>query len=155
MPYEAETLIIGCGNLLFKDDGFGPFVIQALEKHFENKEMPESTMFIDAGTAAPYYIFSLPEEIWKKIIVVDIIMFGAEPGTLRFFTPDEIPETKYQDAHAPIDSGSLKELVDLGIDVKILGCQPKEISSPDVDMGLTEPVEEAVPKAVEIILQNI
>lgn len=155
MPYEAETLVIGCGNLLFKDDGFGPFVIQALEKEFENKEMPESTMFIDAGTAAPYYIFSLPEEMWKKIIVVDVVVFGAEPGTLRFFTADEIPATKYQDAHAPIDSGALNELVDLGIDVKILGCQPKEISSPDVEMGLTDPVEKAVPKAVEMILEII
>lgn len=155
MPYEAETLVVGCGNLLFKDDGFGPFVIQALEKHFEDKEMPESTMFIDAGTAATHYIFSLPEDIWKKIIVIDAMIFGAEPGTLKFFTPDEIPEKKYEDVHGLPESEPLKDLQENGVEVMILGCQPKEISSPDVIMGLTEPVEKAVPKAVELILENI
>lgn len=155
MPYEAETLVVGCGNVLFKDDGFGPYVIQALEDHFKDKEMPESTMFVDAGTAAPYYIFSLPEEIWKKLIVVDVIAFGAEPGTLRFFTPFEIPENKYQDAHAPIDSGSLRDIANNGVEVKILGCQPKEISSPDVDDEVTEPVKEAIPKAVNMILEEL
>ena len=24
MPYNAETIVVGCGNTLFKDDGFGP-----------------------------------------------------------------------------------------------------------------------------------
>ena len=32
MPYHAETIVVGCGNILFKDDGFGPFVIHKLEE---------------------------------------------------------------------------------------------------------------------------
>ena len=24
MPYDAGRLVVGCGNVLFKDDGFGP-----------------------------------------------------------------------------------------------------------------------------------
>ena len=35
MPYHAETIVVGCGNILFKDDGFGPFVIHKLEEYFE------------------------------------------------------------------------------------------------------------------------
>ena len=27
MPYNAETIVVGCGNTLFKDDGFGPIEI--------------------------------------------------------------------------------------------------------------------------------
>ena len=33
MPYHAETIVVGCGNILFKDDGFGPFVIHKLEEY--------------------------------------------------------------------------------------------------------------------------
>ena len=33
--------------------------------------------------------------------------------------------------------------------------QPQEISSPDVEMGLTEPVEKAIPEAMDIILKEI
>ncbi len=73
MPYDAETLVVGCGNILFKDDGFGPEVINALEDYFKDKEMPNDTMFIDAGTGATHFIFSLPDEKWKKLIVVDVV----------------------------------------------------------------------------------
>ena len=66
MPYHAETIVVGCGNILFKDDGFGPFVIHKLEEYFEDKEMPDEVMFIDAGTGATHFIFSLPDEYWKK-----------------------------------------------------------------------------------------
>ena len=69
MPYHAETIVVGCGNILFKDDGFGPFVIHKLEEYFEDKEMPDEVMFIDAGTGATHFIFSLPDEYWKKVIV--------------------------------------------------------------------------------------
>ena len=68
MPYQAKNIVVGCGQYLFKDDGFGPFIIKALNDYFEDKEMPEDTMFIDAGNSAPFHLFSLPQEIWEKII---------------------------------------------------------------------------------------
>ena len=40
-------------------------------------------------------------------------------------------------------------------EVVIVGCKPGEISTPDVDMGLTEEVEKAVPETVRIILNEI
>ena len=73
MPYHAETIVVGCGNILFKDDGFGPFVIHKLEEYFEDKEMPDEVMFIDAGTGATHFIFSLPDEYWKKVILIDVV----------------------------------------------------------------------------------
>ena len=33
MPYDSEIIVIGCGNILFKDDGFGPVVINLLQKY--------------------------------------------------------------------------------------------------------------------------
>ena len=30
MAYDVETLVVGCGNLLFKDDGFGPLQVQPI-----------------------------------------------------------------------------------------------------------------------------
>lgn len=37
MPYNAETIVVGCGNTLFKDDGFGPIVVNILEKYFKSE----------------------------------------------------------------------------------------------------------------------
>ena len=190
MPYEAEKLVIGCGNVLFKDDGFGYYVIKAIDEYFgiksendttndsydpfslpeENwnkiiealnerlkiKEKPDETLFIDAGMSSTYDIFSLLNEKWKKIIVVDIVAFGAEPGTLKYFSPYEIPRGKYENAHSwPIEE-PLQDLTEkMDIEIKIVGCQPAEVSSPDVVVGLTEPVEKAIPEAVEMILKEL
>lgn len=157
MPYDASRLVVGCGNILFKDDGFGPMVIHALEDYFKENELekPEDTQFIDAGTGATHFIFSMPDENWKKIIVVDVVEWNAEPGTLRIFSPYDMPKGKYENAHTwPVEE-PLHDLADRGIEVVIVGCKPTEITAPDVDMGLTEPVEKAVPKAIEMILNEL
>jgi len=154
MAYEAETLVVGCGNILFKDDGFGPEVINALENYFKDKEMPNDTMFIDAGTGATHFIFTLPNEKWKKLIVVDVVEFNAEPGTLKIFSPYDMPKGAYENVHSwPVEE-PLHDLAE-SIEVVIVGCKPKEISAPEVDMGLTDPVKDAVPKAIEMILKEI
>ena len=157
MPYDAGRLVVGCGNVLFKDDGFGPMVIHALEDYFKENdiEKPEDTQFIDAGTGATHFIFSMPDDNWKKVIVVDVVEWNAEPGTLKIFSPYDMPKGKYENAHTwPVEE-PLHDLVDMGIEVVIVGCKRAEITAPDVDMGLTEPVEAAIPKAIEMILNEL
>ena len=157
MPYDAGRLVVGCGNVLFKDDGFGPMVIHALEDYFKENdiEKPEDTQFIDAGTGATHFIFSMPDENWKKVIVVDVVEWNAEPGTLKIFSPYDMPKGKYENAHTwPVEE-PLHDLADRGIEVVIVGCKPAEITAPDVEMGLTEPVEAAIPKAIEMILNEL
>ncbi|MGF7117233.1 coenzyme F420-reducing hydrogenase, FrhD protein [Methanobacterium oryzae] len=154
MPYEAEILVVGCGNILFEDDGFGPAVINALQEYFKEHELPENVMFIDAGTSAPHFIFSLPHESWKKLIVVDIVESGAEPGTVRRFEVTELPRGRYEDAHSWSVEEPLHEL-SKRCEVFVIGCQPESVSAPDVKMGLTKSVDEAIPKAIEIILKEI
>ena len=50
MAFDAEILVIGCGNILFEDDGFGPAVTVALEEYFKEHELPENVLILDAGT---------------------------------------------------------------------------------------------------------
>lgn len=156
MPYDAEIIVVGCGNVLFKDDGFGPAVIEALEKYFKEHEdeKPENVMFIDAGTGGPHFVFSLPHDSWKKMIVVDIVEFKAEPGTLRKFEVDEIPKGSYENMHSWPVNQPLHELSEK-IDVMVIGCKPEEISAPDVVMGLSPSIEEAIPEAIKMILKEI
>ncbi len=156
MLHDAEILVVGCGNILFKDDGFGPTVINALEDYFKNREKPDNVTFIDAGTGAPNFVFSLPHDSWKKMIVVDVVEFDAKPGTLKRFKIKEIPKTK--EGHGNVHSWPVNQLLyelSKKIDVVIIGCKPKEISTPNVEMGLTKPVKEAVSRAVEMILEEI
>lgn len=154
MAFDAEILVVGCGNILFEDDGFGPAVTGALEEYFKENELPDNVMIVDAGTSGPFYVFSLPSEVWKKLIVVDIVEFGAKPGTLRIFDVDELPEGSYENVHSWSVSQPLHQLNE-SIEVMVVGCQPESVSAPDVKLGLTKNVEDAIPKAVKIILNEI
>jgi len=88
------------------------------------------------------------------MIVVDVAEFKAEPGTLRKFNVDEIPKGSYENMHSWPVNQPLHELNEK-IDVMVIGCKPKEISAPDVVMGLTSPVENAIPEAIKMILKEI
>ncbi|MDD3984923.1 MAG: coenzyme F420-reducing hydrogenase, FrhD protein [Methanobacterium sp.] len=154
MPYDAEILIVGCGNILFKDDGFGPAVINALDELAKEKPLPENTMTLDAGTGGPHFVFSLPNETWKKMIVVDIVDFGAEPGTMRVFSVEELPKGAYENMHSWPVNQPLHDLSKV-CEVMVIGVQPESISAPDIELGLTKSVENAIPKAIEIILKEI
>ncbi len=134
MPYDAEILVIGCGNILFKDDGFGPAVIDALNEL--SKEKP------------------LPHESWRKLIVVDIVQFGAEPGTIRVFSVDELPKGAYENVHSWPVNQPLHDLSKV-CEVMVVGCQPESVSAPDIELGLTKSVEDAIPEAIKIILKEI
>ena len=51
----TEIVIAGCGNPLFADDGFGPAVIEEMQK----LTLPDNVTIIDAGLGGPHFIFTL------------------------------------------------------------------------------------------------
>lgn len=152
MTYDAEVLVIGCGNVLFKDDGFGPTTIKEIEEHLDERPLPDNVMTIDAGTSAPHYLFSLPNPMWKKLIILDIADFGGEPGDVRILSRGDVPQGKYQDPH----SLSVADPLDLtDAEIVIIACQPEEVSSPYVVYGLSESVKDAIPKAIDMVYEQV
>lgn len=79
------------------------------------------------------------------MIVVDVVQFNAEPGTLRKFSVDEIPKGSYENVHSWPVTEPLHDLAKT-CEVMVIGCQPEHISAPDVEMGLTKSVEDAIPR---------
>lgn len=150
MILESETLVVGCGNILFQDDGFGPRVAQELS----NYELPPGIRVIDGGTGAPHLIFTLLDDTCKKLIILDCIHWGAKPGTLRKFTVDELPKGKFIDAHNWTLSEPLHALKGK-VEMVIIGCQPAKVSEPDIVMELTPEVENAVPAAIQMVLDEL
>ncbi|MBR0271454.1 MAG: coenzyme F420-reducing hydrogenase, FrhD protein [Methanobrevibacter sp.] len=186
MPYNSDIIVVGCGNILFKDDGFGPILINILQKYFDDKKdyydpavtsyvedefdkdilsqiqekfegikLPDNVQFIDGGTAAPTNFFPLYDQYdWKKLIVLDVVEFQAEPGTVDVFDPKVMQAGKYDNPHGMTVEEPLQKISEK-CEVVIVGCKPAEIPTPDIDMGLTEPVAKAIPKAIDIILNEI
>lgn len=159
---EKETLILGCGNILLADDGFGFAVVQRLNELKESnpKLKSENVGIIDAGTGASHFILSLIDEESKvkKVIIADIIDYGLKPGELTKLYPADLPKIpKYHiDAHDMPLAGMLNDIHDrYGIEVVVVGCQYKYLSAPDVCVELSEEVTASIDKAVEMVLEEL
>lgn len=145
-----EIVIFGCGNPLFADDGFGPAVVEELKRY----ELPENVKVIDAGLGGPHFLFTLlaqSDEPVKKIIIIDIADFGGEPGQLARLSVTDLPPGRYRDAHSWDLTEPLYQLKDR-IDITIIGCQPKRVTEPDFEIGISEEVQAAIPKTIRTVL---
>jgi len=146
-----EIVIAGCGNPLFADDGFGPAVIEEMQK----LTLPDNVAIIDAGLGGPHFIFTLLDPtVTKKLVIVDIADFGAEPGSITKLRVEDLPPGAYRDAHSWDLAEPLQRIKDQ-IEITIIGCQPARVSSPEFDIGLSEELQRVMPKAIRVILETI
>lgn len=146
-----EIVIAGCGNPLFADDGFSPAVVEELKKI----TLPESVKAVDAGLGGPEFVFTmLDPAVTKKLIVVDIVDSGAESGAITTLQVNGLPPESIRNAHPGGISESLQQIKDR-IEITIVGCQPKYVPVPRMDIGLSDEVQKAVPGTVREILEII
>lgn len=80
------TVIIGCGNILRKDDGAGPILIRKLW----DLGVPSYVRLADGGTAGMDVVFQIGDA--KHLIIVDACTTGGKPGTV-YEVPGEEVET--------------------------------------------------------------
>jgi hydrogenase maturation protease len=81
-----KTLILGIGNILWADEGFGVRVVQALQQRYE---FPENVSLLDGGTQGLGLVPYVQEA--DTLIVLDAVDFHQEPGTLIELNNDEVP----------------------------------------------------------------
>lgn len=155
--FSAAVVILGCGNTLLGDDGFGPAVAEALAAH---RLLPDHVWVLDAGTAASDLLFDMvlhPEKPEALFIVDAVQVPGREPGELFWLTPKAVPSAKRADflMHQFPSADLLRELAEEGgVKVSILAVQAGVL--PDhVAPGLSPPVAQAVPRAVELLLREM
>jgi len=150
--YDKSVLILGCGNILIGDDGFGPAVAQHLRSDFA---IPADICVFDAGTSVRQILFDtvLSEKKPSKVVIVDAMDCNREPGELFLLDIESLPKIKIDDfsMHQIPTSNLLRELRDhCGIEVIVIGCQVANTCD-SVNPGLSEPVEAAVKPAAELI----
>jgi len=111
--------VLGLGNVLMSDDGFGPFVIRVLEATYE---CPPGVEFVDAGTPGldltPFLLGA------DAVIFVDTVTSRGVPGEIRVYDKDailKVPPQARTGGHDP----SLKEAL---LTVAAAGTGPARVS---------------------------
>jgi len=147
-----KVTVLGIGNLLLQDEGVGVHVIHELTK----RRMDHINLeIIDAGTS-PEIMASLDGDI-DKLIIVDAVKGGDEPGTLYRFGSDDVDV----DTASPVslhEVGVLQNLKLMALLNKqprstvIIGVEPKTI---DYGLELSPEVSAKVPRVIELVLEEI
>jgi hydrogenase maturation protease len=110
--------IIGLGNVLMSDDGFGPYVVRVLDAFYE---LPGEVQVIDAGTPGldltPYLLDA------DAVIFIDTVKVAGRPGDIRTLPLGEILKFTPQPRLSPHDPG-LKEAL---LTVAAAGAGPSHV----------------------------
>lgn len=151
---KKHVLILGCGNILFGDDGFGPATAEYMKK---SCEIPDDVYVMDVGTGAAKVLLtlSLSEEKPKKIVILDAVDLKKAPGEIFQISIEEMPKNKAGDfsPHIFPTTNLLKKIRDAGdIEIFILVCQVENIPEL-VNPGLSNSVEKSIPKAANMALE--
>lgn len=154
--YINPILILGCGNILFGDDGFGSQFINYLEKNYD---LPDNVSILDCGTGIREILFDvlIGEIKPKKIIIIDAVDAQRTPGEIFDISIDDLPHNKIDDfsMHQMPTLNLLKELYESSsIEIDIIACQVKYIPKM-VSSGLSKEVNDSFPKVCEILKQKI
>jgi len=146
---EPGTLVLGIGNILCADEGFGVRAVEALHAGWV---APPGVRIMDGGTQG---MFLLP---WvctaSRLLIFDAIDFGLAPGTLRLIRDEDVPrymgakkvsmhQTGFQEVLA-----SARLLESYPEQVALIGVQPVELD--DYGGSLRPAVKARIPEAVRL-----
>jgi hydrogenase maturation protease len=144
------THVLGLGNVLMGDDGFGPSVVHAFESAFH---VGPGVEVIDLGTPGldlTPWLFGA-----ESVVIIDTVKSSASPGTLHMYGERAILRHAPGIRTGPHEPG-LKEAL---LALKFAGRGPRTVTLIGVvplrtTLGteLSAPVAAAVPRAIDALV---
>ena len=150
--HPADVTILGVGNVILTDEGFGVRAAEYLDHHYT---FPDNVQIVDGGTLG----IELTQYVTgtNKLLVIDSINGGAEPGTVFRFHNDAIME-HFQDKLSAHEIGIQDVLALLTVtghkipEVIVIGAQPFDL---EAGVGLSDGMQALLPQIVEQILKDL
>lgn len=149
----ARVLVVGVGNVLHRDDGFGVEVVERLSE----RRLPPGVTVAETGIGGIHLVHELMAG-YDALVVVDAVDRGRAPGTVMVIDAEvidvgELPVHERHDLladmHLATPERALMVAKAAGVLPErtiIVGCQPAEVET--LAVGLTSTVQDAVDRAV-------
>ncbi len=154
MNNEKNVLILGIGNLLWADEGFGVRAVEYMNRHYH---FDNDVLLLDGGTQGIYLVQEVREA--NILVVFDAVDYGLPPGTLKLVEGDQVPkflgckkvslhQTGFQEVLA------LAEMMgDYPQHLLLVGVQPEELE--DYGGSLRPVVKAQIQPAIDAALEYL
>lgn len=151
---QPSVLILGIGNVLWADEGFG---VRCVERLAARWSFGAGVTVLDGGTQGLYLLPFM--EGADRLIVFDAVDYGLTPGTMKIVEDEAVPafmgakkmslhQTGFQDVIATAQlMGYCPERL------LLIGCQPEELE--DYGGGLRDVVAAQIDPAIEVALARL
>ncbi|WP_373498322.1 HyaD/HybD family hydrogenase maturation endopeptidase [Desulfococcus sp.] len=148
-----NIVILGIGNILLTDEGFGIRVIQALEMDYD---FSENVSVVDGGVRGIHLLGLISEA--DHLVVVDAVCGNSKPGTLHRIEGEEIPERiRRKNSLHQLDFLEAMTYCHHGLDrmpgTVILGVEPQSIAAYRDE--LTPLIQARVMEMVQRVLDEV
>ena len=154
MATAPRVLVLGIGNLLWADEGFGVRALEHLQQHYR---FPDQVQCLDGGTQGIYLVQHIREA--DVLVVFDAVDYGLPGGTLKLVEGEQVPkflgakkvslhQTGFQEVLAMAEM-----LGDYPSHLLLVGVQPVELE--DYGGSLREPVKACIQPAIEYALDYL
>ena len=148
---DDRILVLGIGNILWADEGFGVRVVEALA---EGHDLPARVELLDGGTQGLYLLPYLEDA--DAVVVVDAIDYGFAPGTLHVIRGEAVPAVLAARKLSLHQTGFQELLALMALRGRpptrlvLVGVQPARLD--DYGGGLTEALAARVAPAVATVI---
>ena len=154
MTKSGKTLVLGIGNILWADEGFG---VRTVEEFHRRYDVGDDVTVLDGGTQGLYLVQYVQEV--DNLIVFDAVDYGLEPGTLKLVKDDEVPkftgakkmslhQTGFQEVLSAADL-----MGDYPENLLLIGAQPLLLD--DWGGPMTEPIHAVIEPALEAAVAQL
>jgi hydrogenase maturation protease len=147
------TYVLGLGNVLMGDDGFGPAVVRAFHAHYV---VGPGIEVVDLGTPgldlAPWLADA------EHVILVDTVKSKEPAGTLLVYDKHDVLRHPPAARIGPHDPGVKQALLALEFAgrgpraLTLIGVVPQRIA---LSTELSTPALDAIPRAIEAVLDAL
>lgn len=145
---DGLTVVLGAGSPLMGDDGLGVEIVESLSRRWA--EGP-ALRFLDGGVWGMRLLPYVEEA--DRLVVVDVIRAGREPGSFVRLERDEIPRyLRNKISPHQIDLGEVFAVAELRgtfpREAVALGIEPEQVQAYE---PISDSVRAAVPQLVEAV----
>jgi hydrogenase maturation protease len=151
---QVTVTVLGIGNVLWADEGFGVRCVEALQQRWV---LPDWVELVDGGTQGLYLIQHVQES--EYLLIFDAVDYGLSPGEIKVVDDDDVPHFMGAKKMSLHQTGFQEVLMLAKLTeryperVRLIGCQPEMLD--DYGGSLTAVVKAATQPALALGVQTL